>query len=223
MNNEELLCEIHNNSSMLLNSQFQDNIHLKNQLNYLKKIFSKYTNRVYIVGGFIRDMLLNKKCYDIDLEVYDISYENFENLMKELKADDKGKKFFVYKWKDIDISLPRTEIKVSDGYYGFKVSISNDEKEASKRRDFTMNALMYNIYTNKILDFYGGISDIKNKTIKAVDFNIFVQDDFRKLRALRFGYTLGFKIEKDTYNLMKNMSLQNLRKKQILNEFGKID
>ena len=213
---EKLLCTTHDNFSLLFTKKQQK------QINFLKNFFSKYTNRIYIVGGFIRDQLLHKQSVDIDIEVYDIPYDKFKLLMKELKADDKGAKFFVYKWEDIDISLPRIETKIGSGYFGFDVSISNDEQEASKRRDFTINALMYNIYTNELLDFYSGTNDIKNKTIKAVNYKSFKEDSLRVLRAIRFSLNLGFKIDRKTYKLMQDMSIKDLREKQISNELRKV-
>lgn len=192
------------------------------KIEYLKEFFSPYTNRVYFVGGYVRDIILGIDCDDIDIEVFGIDIELFEILMDKLCAKGVGKSFFVYKWHGIDISLPRTEKKVSHGHRGFDVSLAYDEKIASLRRDFTMNALMKNIYTGKILDFWNGINDIKNKKIKVVDARSFIEDSLRVLRAVRFSAKYGFKICESSLNLMQNMDLSDLSKQRLQNELLKI-
>jgi len=90
---------------------------------------------------------------DIDIEVYDIDENKFVNLMEKLGAKGVGRSFFVYKFGNFDISLPRTESKIYSGHKGFSVALTNDEQTASKRRDFTINSIMRNIFTGEILDF----------------------------------------------------------------------
>ena len=195
---------------------------LKNDLEYLKNFFAPYTCRVYLVGGCVRDEILGKTAKEYDLEVYDIDPETFDKLMKKLGAKGVGKSFFVYKWKNFDIALPRIESKISKGHRGFKVSITQDEKEASKRRDFTMNALMKNIYTGKILDFWGGINDIKRKLIRHINDKTFIEDSLRVLRAMQFASRLKFKVDKKTIKLCKSIDLSDLTKERIYMEFEKM-
>ena len=189
---------------------------------FLKNLFAPFTKRVYLVGGCIRDEFLGIKSNDFDIEVYDISPNNFEKLMQKIDAKGVGKSFFVYKWKNFDIALPRTETKTAKGHRGFKVSLTNDEKEASKRRDFTMNALMKNIYTNKILDFWGGIQDIQNKTIRHIDNKTFIEDSLRVLRAMQFASRLKFKVAQETIKLCQKIDLRDLSKERIYKEFEKM-
>ena len=105
---------------------------------------------------------------------------------------------------------------------GFSVKITQDEKEASKRRDFTMNALMKNIYTNKILDFWGGIKDIQNKIIRHIDDKTFVEDSLRVFRAMQFASRLRFKVAKETIKLCQSIDLSDLSKERIYMEFEKM-
>ena len=81
------------------------------KLDILKNYLAPYTKRVYIVGGSVRDMLLDIKVKDLDIEVYDIEPEIFDEIMSKLGAVGVGKSFFVYKWSGFDISLPRLEKK----------------------------------------------------------------------------------------------------------------
>jgi len=191
-------------------------------LDTIKKLFKPYTSRVYIVGGAVRNYLLNQPFEDIDIEVYDVDINLFEELMQTIKAKGVGKSFFVYKWNNTDISLPRTETKISSGHTGFAVSITNDEKIAARRRDFTINAIMYNIYSGKIVDFFNGKDDLVQKVIKVIDCNRFKEDNLRTLRAVRFASEYNFRIENQSLKLISSMSINDLSKTRIFDEFEKI-
>jgi tRNA nucleotidyltransferase (CCA-adding enzyme) len=195
---------------------------LQKDLEFLKKFFAPYTKRVYIVGGALRDEIMGKTPNEIDLEVYDIAPEKFDKLMQKLGAKGVGKSFFVYKWKNFDIALPRTETKTGSGHRGFEVNLTQDEKTASRRRDFTMNALMKNIFTGKILDFWGGIKDIKNKIIRHIDNEKFKEDSLRVLRAMQFAARLKFKVAPETVKLCCEINLDDLSKDRIYGEFEKM-
>ena len=188
----------------------------------IKKIFSPYTNRVYLVGGFVRDMILKQPLKDLDFEIFDIDEIKFKSIMKKIGAVGAGESFFVYKYLDCDISLPRTEIKTTEGHKGFEVRICNDLKIASKRRDFTMNALMYNIFDETLEDFWGGVEDIKNKTIRIIDEKTFKEDSLRVLRAMQFSSRFAFRIEPKSIKIMQNISLNDLTKERIFMEFEKM-
>ena len=192
------------------------------ELEFLKKFFAPYSKRVYLVGGCVRDEILGNTPREYDIEVYDITPEKFDELMQKIGAKGVGKSFFVYKWKNFDISLPRIENKTGYGHRGFEVKITQNEKEASKRRDFTMNALMKNIYTGKILDFWGGIKDIQNKIIRHIDDKTFIEDSLRVLRAMQFASRLKFKVAKETVKLCQSIDLNDLSKDRIYMEFEKM-
>ncbi len=192
------------------------------ELEFLKKFFAPYTKRVYLVGGCVRDEILGIKSKEYDIEVYDINPDKFDELMQKLGAKGVGKSFFVYKWKTFDIALPRIETKVTKGHKGFEVSITQDEKTASRRRDFTMNALMKNIYTEKILDFWGGIKDIQNKIIRHIDDKTFIEDSLRVLRAMQFASRLKFKVAPETVRLCCGIDLSDLSRDRIYMEFEKM-
>ncbi len=187
-------------------------------LSSLKTLFFPLSKRVYIVGGYVRDNILGIESDDIDLEVYDINIEKFTELMNQIGAIGVGKSFFVYKYEGLDISLPRTETKTGYGHNGFDVSYINDEKIASKRRDFTINAFMQNLYTDEILDFYGGMEDLQSKTIRIVDNKTFVEDSLRVLRGIRFASKFGFKIDSKSFEIMQNISLDDLSTERISKE-----
>lgn len=188
----------------------------------IRDTLAKHTQRAYFVGGAVRDEMLGIQTSDIDIEVYDISVEVFENLMAKLGAKGVGKSFFVYKYGDFDISLPRTESKNGIGHKAFDVALTNDEKTASTRRDFTINAMMKNIFTGEILDFYGGKADLQNHILRVVNEKTFVDDSLRVLRAVQFVARFGLLVDTKSLNLMKNMSLNDLSKDRIKSELIKL-
>jgi tRNA nucleotidyltransferase (CCA-adding enzyme) len=192
---------------------------IKTVTGYLKE---NYNAKCYIVGGAVRDHLMGYKSKDYDIECFGIGVEDFEYAMDHLGAQGVGKSFFVYKYHDLDISLPRTEQKVSTGHRGFKVSLARDEKEASRRRDFTINALMYDIQNEQIIDFWHGLDDLEDKIIRVVDERSFIEDSLRVLRAMQFAARFGFKIERESCMLCRSISLDDLPKERVFIEFQKM-
>ncbi|NLY03865.1 MAG: CCA tRNA nucleotidyltransferase [Campylobacter sp.] len=188
----------------------------------LQNFLSKHTKRAYFVGGFVRDQFLGINTKDIDIEVFDIDPDKFDALMQSFGADGVGRSFFVYKWKNFDISLPRTEKKVGIGHKAFSVNVTNDEKIAAKRRDFTMNSVMIDIFSGKVLDNYDGICDIKTRTLRVVDSMTFVEDSLRVLRAVQFVARFDLNVDENSLILMKNMDLNDLSKDRISSELIKL-
>ena len=197
-------------------SPFQTQI--QNAISFLRP----FTKRAYLVGGSVRDLLLGENLHDLDVEVYDMEPLAFDALMRKIGAVGVGKSFFVYKLGDIDFSLPRVEHKSGQGHTGFDVRLCQDEKIASSRRDFTMNAMMLNLFSGKLLDFWGGKQSILRKQIALIDEKSFREDSLRVLRAVQFSARLGFKIEDKTLAVMQSIGLEDLSKPRILWEFEKL-
>jgi len=195
---------------------------LQEKIAMVVNLLSNYTNRAYLVGGCVRDIFLGHEIKDLDIEVYDIEPEKFDAIMQKNGALGVGKSFFVYKLDDIDLSLPRVEQKVGEGHKAFEVKIANDEREASKRRDFSMNAMMINIFDGKLLDFWQGQESLVKKQIKLIDEKSFKEDSLRVLRAIQFSARFGFTIEDKTLSVMKKIDLQDLSKTRIFWELEKL-
>jgi tRNA nucleotidyltransferase (CCA-adding enzyme) len=202
-------------------SQTNDNI-LQNIKTVTEYLTQTYHAKCYIVGGAVRDRIVGDECKDYDIECFGISIEDFERAMDHLGAQGVGKSFFVYKYHDLDISLPRTEQKVSKGHRGFEVSLATEEKEASRRRDFTINALMYDIQNECILDFWDGLKDLEDKRVRVVDERSFIEDSLRVLRAMQFAARFGFKVDEQSCRLCQRISLDDLPKERIFKEFEKM-
>ena len=205
---------------MRLNCVFS--AHFEKQINEAIAFLKPYTKRAYLVGGSVRDLCLDEVLHDLDIEVYDIEPDKFDELMHRVGAVGVGKSFFVYKLGNIDFSLPRIERKSGVGHTAFEVQVCQDEKEASKRRDFSMNAMMMNIFSGELLDFWGGKEAIERKRLEMIDEKSFREDSLRVLRAMQFSARLGFKIEPKSLTVMRSISLEDLSKPRILWEFEKL-
>lgn len=180
-----------------------------------------YTRRVYFVGGCVRDALLGREIYDYDIEVYDISPDKFEQIIKGIGADGVGKSFFIYKFKNIDIGLARSESCIGNGHRDFAVRYESDPRLASLRRDFTINAMMINVFDFELLDFWGGQADLKNKVLRHINADKFSEDSLRVLRGVQFASRLGFRIAPDTLKIMKGLDISNLSTSRINTELLK--
>ncbi|MGP1450168.1 MAG: CCA tRNA nucleotidyltransferase [Wolinella sp.] len=173
---------------------------------------------VYAVGGSVRDFLLGKAPKDLDIELHGITPAQFENLMQKIGAIGVGKSFFVYKWNGIDLSLPRCERKITKGHRGFSIEYASSPHKAALRRDFTVNALMLNLRTGEILDFFGGLGDIDSHTLRVVSTKHFSEDSLRVLRAARFCAQLDFKIAHENIALMREIQIDDLSNERIFLE-----
>lgn len=191
-------------------------------LEFLKSKLSEFTSRAYFVGGCVRDFLLGRECDDFDIEIYDVSPERFTDLMQEIGANGVGKSFFVYKFHEFDLALPRVESKSGVGHKGFDVALCDDEKIASKRRDFTINSLMVNIFSGEMLDFWGGRRDLDNKILRIVNEKTFKDDSLRVLRGVQFAARFALKIDTQSLKIMRDIDIGDLSKERIHLELEKL-
>ena len=201
--------------------KIKNEIYKNSELDFFRSLFAPFTSRVYLVGGCVRDAFLGREIYDYDIEVYDIEPLKFNELMARIGASGVGKSYFIYKYKNYDLGLPRSESKTGNSHKDFAVSYINDPKMASLRRDFTINAMMMNIFNGEILDFYGGKQDLANKTLRHIDSDKFKEDPLRVLRGVQFSARLDFSIADETLALMKSLSLEHLSRDRINTELIK--
>ena len=196
--------------------------------------FYKYNIKPVIVGGYIRDALLKIPSNDIDIELYGInSLEKVEKILQEFgKVNSVGKSFGVckltYEGLDLDFSLPRRDNKIASGHQGFTITVDTnlDFKTAASRRDFTINAIGYDVKNKKILDPYHGREDLNKKILRAVNDQKFKEDPLRVLRAVvfasRFAMTLDRTLEFTCKEMIKNKLLEELPKERIFEEMKKL-
>jgi len=189
--------------------------------------------KALLVGGSVRDFCLGLEPKDYDIEVYGIDMDGLKELLSSYgKVSLVGKSFGVLKLsvkKEVyDFSLPRTEKKVALGHRGFEVKTDKNlsYKEAFRRRDFTINAIGYDIKNQKYIDIYNGLSDLKNKILRVVDEKTFVEDPLRVYRAVQFRARFELEPDAKTKELLKLMvargDLEELPKERVFEEFKKL-
>ena len=182
--------------------------------------------RTFYVGGYVRDKLLNRENKDVDIEIHGINEEQLQDILKQVGDPiSYGKSFGVYSLKgyDIDIALPRSEKAIGKGHKDFKIDVDPfiGYKQAARRRDITINALMQDVLTNEILDYYNGLDDLKNKIIRQVDSSTFIEDPLRVLRVAQFASRFEFEVAQETIELCKTIDLGFLSKERVEEELRK--
>lgn len=182
--------------------------------------------RALIVGGWVRDRLLNRPNKDVDLEVFGIPGDRLRPLLEGFgPVNTVGESFTVYKVEEVDVSLPRRESKIGRGHRAFAVAgdPSMTPAEAARRRDFTINAIYWDPLTGDYLDFYGGIPDLlERRLLKAVDSRTFPEDSLRVLRGVQFAARFEFEMEAATKALCAGMALDDLPAERIWGEIEKL-
>jgi tRNA nucleotidyltransferase (CCA-adding enzyme) len=183
--------------------------------------------RALLVGGCVRDLLMNSEPKDWDVEVYGIEPARLRALLEEFgRVDAVGEAFTVYKvGNDLDVSLPRRERKSGRGHRAFVIEgdPAMSVEEATRRRDFTINAILEDPLTGEILDPYGGQGDLlERKLLRAVSHATFAEDSLRVLRAAQFAARFRFEIEPETVELCRSIDLTDLPRERIWGEMEKL-
>lgn len=183
--------------------------------------------RGLLVGGCVRDALMGKKSTkDWDLEVYEIEPIELRKLLDRFgSVNVVGEAFTVYKLgHDLDVSLPRRERKSGRGHRAFVVE--GDPKlsivDATRRRDFTINAILLDPLTEEIIDPFDGTGDIKRKILRAVSADTFGEDSLRVLRAVQFAARFEFDIDPTTVEICRSIDLTDLPAERIWGELEKL-
>ena len=182
--------------------------------------------RAFYVGGFVRDRLLGIENKDVDIEVHglepDALYEILGRLGEPLSF---GKSFgvFAIKGEDIDIAMPRRERATGSGHRDFEVDVDPfiGTREAARRRDFTINALMEDVLTGELVDHFGGRRDLDEGVIRHIDPATFIEDPLRVLRGAQFAARFGFAIAPDTIELCRGIDLSALSRERVEEEMKK--
>jgi len=169
-------------------------------------------SRAYLVGGCVRDARLGIAHKDFDLEVYGVDYETLARQLSDHgRVDLVGKSFGVVKFSSQgggqwDFSLPRRDSKVSSGHRGFKIEFDPDidPREAAGRRDFTINALMFDPRAGEYLDFFGGRQDLEKRVLRHTS-SAFVEDPLRVLRGMQFAARFDLTPAPETVELCRSI------------------
>ena len=182
--------------------------------------------RAYYLGGYVRDRLLGRENKDMDIEVHGLTPEVLEAILDTLgERTVMGASFGVYglKHRDIDIALPRKETATGRGHRDFQTEVDPflGCKKAAERRDLTINAMMEDILTGEVLDFYGGREDLENGILRHVSSAHFGEDPLRVLRTAQFAARFGFSVAEETVELCREMELSALPGERVMGELEK--
>jgi len=224
--------------------------------------------RAMLVGGSVRDLLLNLESKDFDLEVYGLSPARLREVLESVApVNTVGEQFAVYKLAfsrpgavatasesaassdfdhpvapvsdsgiqsssarpapnriEIDVSIPRRESKSGPGHRGFLITgdPSMTFQEAARRRDFTVNAILFDPLSSETIDPTGGVGDLNRKLLRAVAADTFVEDSLRVLRAMQLAARFEMSIELDTVELCRSIDLSDLPRERVWGEFEKL-
>lgn len=179
-------------------------------------------NKLYYVGGVVRDEILGIESLDVDVVYEGNSIEFAKNLnyfdspltLNPSPARGEGNPVEILQinepfgtvrvkldGREVDIASTREEVYERKGHLPTITKIGCPLIDDVKRRDFTINTLYKSVSTGEIIDFTGGLEDLKNKTIRVLHDESFIDDPTRIIRALKFAVRFGFKLDKHTKKL----------------------
>lgn len=182
--------------------------------------------RALLVGGCVRDALMGAQPKDWDLEVYNLDAGRLREILDQFgPVNVVGEAFTVYKLgKHLDVSIPRRERKAGRGHRAFVIEgdPSMSVTEATRRRDFTINAILQDPLTGEIIDPFNGQRDIEQRVLRAVSRETFAEDSLRVLRAAQFAARFEFEIDPETVELCRAIDLSDLPAERIWLELEKL-
>lgn len=195
-----------------------------------KILLNGKTSNLYYIGGVVRDEILGRESFDIDLTYAGNAIEFAENLegVEILRVNEPfGTVRVKVDGQEVDIASTRSEIYERPGHLPTVTKIGCDLREDVIRRDFTINAMAKSFNSGEIIDYTGGLADIKNKYLRVLHDKSFIDDPTRIIRALKFAVRFGFALEEHTKYLrdeyLKNvnydMSFKRV-KKELMETFN---
>lgn len=185
-----------------------------------------YDFEAYFVGGCVRDSLIGRDTFDVDITT-NMPLTKMRELFKNYKPvifEDFGSIAFPYENFQIQITQFRQEFEYIDHRHPQRIDFVEDVKLDLLRRDFTMNALLYHP-DEGVIDYVGGLQDIERRLIKPMrkPSLLFEEDYLRMLRAVRFSSELGFEVESEAFSFIEQnyFKVSELSWVQLQSEFYK--
>jgi len=197
-----------------------ENFNIKYELLKILSIlhYLSYDVNIYLVGGFLRDYLLGKESKELDFIIAPFSYETLNTFSKILKGriiplDEERKYFRII-----------TNINNKDYIFDFTTPLEKSLLDELKRRDFTINTILFDIKNLKVIDLLNGIKDLKEGKLRICSEISIKEDPLRILRAFRFISNFGFRLTPETEREILNNKdrLANIKGERIHEEIYKI-
>jgi len=203
-----------------------DNHHLRESLEQFVRTVSEAGGKALLVGGCVRDALTGSAIKDIDVEVYGLAPGRLREVTEsQFPVDLVGEAFGVLKFKalPIEVSLPRRETRKGQGQRGFMITADPDmdPREAAARRDFTCNALAYDLLTDELLDFFGGVADLQGHVLRHVSGH-FDEDPLRVLRGMQLAARLDATLAPETVERCRMLRMDEIAPERVFEEWHKL-
>ncbi len=182
---------------------------------------------VRVVGGSVRDALLDRPFEEFDLEAFGLEPDDLDRMLGELglRVDRVGRAFSVLKLRGIpvDVALPRREVSFGAGHRDFLVDADPrmTVEEAAARRDYTINAISYEPLAGRVDDPLGGRTDLERRRLRHASHR-FPEDPLRVLRGMQLVARLGFEAEAATVRLCSGIGWRELSVERVFGEWRKL-
>lgn len=185
--------------------------------------------RALVVGGGVRDHLMGVPVKDWDVEVHGLDVDALERVLGRVgRVNTVGKAFSVFKVRhggvEVDVALPRRDSRVGVGHRGI-LAVGDPHLgvvEAARRRDLTINAMMFDPRTGELIDPFGGRADLAAGVLRAVDGETFLEDPLRAVRVVQFAARFGFPAAPELVALCRAAPLDELPPERIVIEWVKL-
>lgn len=199
---------------------------IRQQFPLIVKVVEEVTKeggRAFLVGGAVRDIVVERVFHDIDIEVHGVPLAKLEHILGKFgHVRTVGKAFGVLRidGQDVDWSIPRSDSK------GRFPKVTLDEhmsiSDACRRRDLTMNAMLIDLATGELEDPFDGLEDLKAGILRAPDTMVFVEDPLRFYRVMQFIGRFEMMPDAQLSQVCKTMDLSAVSKERIYQEFEKL-
>ena len=193
----------------------------------LLKVIDAAGGRTFLVGGAVRDFLLNVSLKDLDMEVHGLDLMQLKKILAKFgQVNEVGKSFGVLKFRiavdqpEIDFSLPRMDSA------GRKPKVEIDPEmtieKALRRRDITMNAMAIDLIAHELHDPFCGEQDMYKKVLRCPDKDLFAEDPLRFYRVMQFVGRFEMEPDEQLNNICKTMDIAHVSRERVEEEMKKL-
>ncbi|MBI4461412.1 MAG: CCA tRNA nucleotidyltransferase [Acidobacteria bacterium] len=184
-------------------------------------------HQAYFVGGCVRDLVLGREPADYDVATDATPDELTRLFPRTLTVGARfGVVLVLLEGQQVEVATFRSDHGSKDGRHPEAVRFAQTAEEDVRRRDFTINGLLYDPLADKILDFVGGQQDLKQGVIRTIGNprERFAEDKLRMLRAVRFAARFGYRIESETFAALRELAaeVEQVSKERIRDELVKM-